>query len=171
MFSFIIWFGLALFCQISILRIWLDGEIFAEVQDYILTKTTSKNFFVRKFAYLLSCWQCLGLWVAWGILALFSLVPDVPNAMKAWYVIILLGFAISLISELFYSFVLIHLDHFAGPLDPEEPIIEPSVDFIKDLQQESSVSRAERIAEDWSKDDEEADERVEESSETDSTGM
>lgn len=171
MFSFIMWFGLALFCQISILRIWLDGEIFAEVQEYILGKTSSKNFFVRKFAYLLSCWQCLGVWVAWGILALFSLVPEVPSSMKLWYVILLLGFAISLISELFYSFVLIHLDRFAGIPDPDDLVIEPTLDIIKDLQQESPVSRAERQEE--SKNVEETDERIEENSsvDTDSTGV
>ena len=171
MFSFIIWFGLALFCQISILRIWLDGEIFSEVQEYILSKTYSSNFFVRKFAYLLSCWQCLGLWVAWGILLLFSFVPEVPAAMKLWYVIILLGFAISLISELFYSFVLIHLDNFAGIPDPDDLVIEPTLDIIKDLQQESPVSRAERQEE--SKNVEETDERIEENSsvDTDSTGV
>lgn len=119
MFDVFIWLGLVLFCQASVLRIWLDGEIFFEVQETLIKYTESRYFIIRKLAYLLTCWQCLGVWVAWGILVAFSFIPQVPDVLKTWYVIILMGFMISLLSELLHHYVLRHLDTVTPFLEPE----------------------------------------------------
>lgn len=111
MVNLIVFLVLCLLVQIAIMRIWLNSELFSAVQDKLTYWRETKKGVVHYVCYLLTCWQCLGVWVSWGVVFPMAIyLPDPPINGDSYFVLIAVGLAIGLVSEIIEYYFLADMD-------------------------------------------------------------
>jgi len=102
----VIWFLLVCtVVQIGVLRLWFDSYLFHPVQER-LPKLEAMDFPWNWIGYMLQCWQCFGVWVGCGVVFLMTYLPRSPVTSRNPLILLCLGIAVGLLSELFEYFVL-----------------------------------------------------------------
>lgn len=111
MVDLIVFLILCLLVQIAIMRIWLNSELFSAIQDKLIYWRETKKGVVHYVCYLLTCWQCLGVWVSWGVVFPMAIyLPDTPIKADSYFVLIVAGLAIGLVSEIIEYYFLADMD-------------------------------------------------------------
>ena len=111
MVNLIVFLVLCLLVQIAIMRIWLNSELFSAIQDKLTYWRETKKGVVHYVCYLLTGWQCLGVWVSWGVVFPMAIyLPDPPIKGDNYFVLIAVGLAIGLVSEIIEYYFLADMD-------------------------------------------------------------
>lgn len=90
-----------LVCQMAILRLWLSSELTYPIVNYLLKKksqTTRKNPLWYLYS-VLTCWQCLGVWVSLALTFYFTWIHMGWHNLGIAPALICLSLGISLVSE------------------------------------------------------------------------
>lgn len=111
MIDLLIFIMLCLFIQIAIMRIWLNSHLFSWFQDKLTFWRETKTGIIHYIAYLLTCWQCLGVWVSWGVVFPMAIwLPSSPVNINKPVLLIALGLGVALISEILEYYFLVGMD-------------------------------------------------------------
>lgn len=96
--------------QVAILRLWFTAEIFSECQAFFTGWRKTETGIKQKVGYLMTCWQCIGVWVA-GLVA-GALACSTPEFKElSWAAIILIALAAAFLSEMFYIYYMVYLEN------------------------------------------------------------
>ena len=107
----VIFLVLCLLVQIAIMRIWLNSHLFSWIQDKLTFLRETKSGVVHYISYLLTCWQCLGVWVSWGVVFPMAVwLPGSPVKIDNPFLLIVLGLGIGLVSEIIEYYFLVGMD-------------------------------------------------------------
>lgn len=107
----LIFLALCLFVQIAIMRIWLNSHLFSWIQDKLTFVRETRRGLFHYIAYLLTCWQCLGVWVSWGVVFPMSIwLPNSPVKVDNPLLLIALGLGVALVSEILEYYFLVGMD-------------------------------------------------------------
>lgn len=91
----------ALVCQMAILRLWLSSELTYPLVDWLLKRkerTTRRNPLWYVYS-VLTCWQCLGVWVSLALTFYFAYLQLGGFKLSFVPALFCLSLGISLVSE------------------------------------------------------------------------